>query len=149
MITDRWPRHGKGAPLAILGAPGQPGVPLHRQHRELGQRLRSTDGLDWAKDHHAVSVVDAGGRETARRTQPYTAAGIAELVRFVHGKEVREVGIERPDGQVQPRYFLITSTVTGESEGTVAPAAGSVAVTCQAGGSVTASPCLPGVVRPT
>jgi transposase len=66
----------------------------------VGEEFRPTAGVDWAKDDHAVAVVDADGRETARRTQPHTAAGITGLVRFLQAKGVQEVAIERPDGQV-------------------------------------------------
>lgn len=67
----------------------------------VGEELRPTAGVDWAKDDHAVVVVvvDADGRETARRTQPQTAAGITGLVRFLQAKGVQEVAIERPTGK--------------------------------------------------
>lgn len=59
-----------------------------------------TAGLDWARDDHAVSVVDARGREIARRSVEHTAAGLRDLVGFLHGHGVGEVAIERPDGPV-------------------------------------------------
>lgn len=59
-----------------------------------------TAGLDWARDDHAVSVIDDRGRERARCTLTHTAAGLRELVRFLNGHGAVEVAIERPDGPV-------------------------------------------------
>ena len=59
-----------------------------------------TAGLDWARDDHAVSVVDDRGRELDRCTVAHTAAGLRELVAFLSGHQVGEVAIERPDGPV-------------------------------------------------
>ena len=59
-----------------------------------------TAGLDWARDDHAVSVVDARGREIARSTVEHTAAGLRELTEFLTRTGAGEVAIERPDGPV-------------------------------------------------
>ena len=59
-----------------------------------------TAGLDWARDDHAISIVDARGRELARRSVEHTAAGLSDLIGFLHGHGVGEVAIERPDGPV-------------------------------------------------
>ena len=59
-----------------------------------------TGGLDWARDDHAVSVVDARGRELVRHSVEHSAAGLAELVKVLLGAGCREVAIERPDGPV-------------------------------------------------
>ena len=59
-----------------------------------------TAGVDWARDDHAVSVVDDRGREVARCTLTHTAAGLGELVKFLGGHGAVEVAIERPDGPV-------------------------------------------------
>ncbi|MGH3439664.1 MAG: IS110 family transposase, partial [Sciscionella sp.] len=59
-----------------------------------------TGGLDWARDDHAVSVVDARGRELVRHSVEHSAAGLAELVDVLRHSGVAEVGIERPDGPV-------------------------------------------------
>ncbi len=59
-----------------------------------------TGGLDWSRDDHAVSVVDARGRELVRHTVEHSAAGLRELVEVLLGADCREVGIERPDGPV-------------------------------------------------
>ena len=59
-----------------------------------------TAGVDWARDDHAVSVVDDRGRELDRCTVAHTAAGLRELVAFLRGHGAVEVAIERPDGPV-------------------------------------------------
>lgn len=59
-----------------------------------------TCGIDWACDDHAVSVVDASGRETVRCTIEHNAAGLRELLAVLGRAGVREVAIERPDGPV-------------------------------------------------
>ncbi len=40
-----------------------------------------TAGVDWARDDHAVAVVDASGQVVERFTVAHTAAGIRDLVR--------------------------------------------------------------------
>ena len=40
-----------------------------------------TCGIDWARDDHAVSVVDARGREVTGARVEHSAAGLRELVR--------------------------------------------------------------------
>jgi hypothetical protein len=55
-----------------------------------------TAGVDWARDDHAVSVVDSRGREVARCTVVHSAAGLRELVAFLGRHGVVEVAIERP-----------------------------------------------------
>lgn len=59
-----------------------------------------TGGLDWARDDHAVAVVDARGRQVTRHTVAHTAAGLAELINVLRRTGCREVAIERPDGPV-------------------------------------------------
>jgi transposase len=59
-----------------------------------------TGGLDWARGDHAVSVVDARGRELVRRSVEHSAAGLAALVDVLARAQVCEVAIERPDGPV-------------------------------------------------
>jgi transposase len=64
---------------------------------EPGQRVA---GIDWAKDDHAVAVVDGAGRTAERFTVAHTLAGLRELLRRLGRQQVGEVAIERPDGQV-------------------------------------------------
>ncbi len=59
-----------------------------------------TGGLDWARDDHAVSVVDARGRELLRHSVEHSAAGLAELLDVLARAGAVEVAIERPDGPV-------------------------------------------------
>jgi transposase len=59
-----------------------------------------TAGIDWARDDHAVSVVDARGREIRRCTVEHSAAGLRELVAVLARAGAGEAAIERPDGPV-------------------------------------------------
>jgi transposase len=59
-----------------------------------------TCGIDWASDDHAVSVVDARGREIGRCTVEHSAAGLRELTGVLARAGVWEAAIERPDGPV-------------------------------------------------
>jgi transposase len=60
----------------------------------------ATGGIDWARDDHAVSIVDARGREVRRATIEHNAAGMRELLEVLSRAAAREVAIERPDGPV-------------------------------------------------
>jgi transposase len=60
----------------------------------------ATAGVDWAKDTHAVCVVDADGEPIERVTIAHTKAGLARLVAILQRHQVSGVGIERPDGPV-------------------------------------------------
>ena len=57
-----------------------------------------TAGIDWARDDHAVSVVDERGRQIERFTIEHTDAGLTTLVRRLTRIGAVEVAIERPDG---------------------------------------------------
>jgi hypothetical protein len=59
-----------------------------------------TGGLDWARDDHAVAVVDARGREVVRHSVGHSAAGLRELISVLRGSGCGEVAVERPDGPV-------------------------------------------------
>jgi transposase len=59
-----------------------------------------TAGVDWARDDHAVAIVEASGQVVERFTVAHTAAGIRDLVRRLAKKDAHEVAIERPDGPV-------------------------------------------------
>ncbi|MEN3264512.1 IS110 family transposase [Pseudonocardia sp.] len=69
-----------------------------------------TAGLDWARDDHAVSIVNARGREIARCTVEHSAAGLRDLVTRLGRHGVGEVAIERPDGPVVDT--LLTAGIT-------------------------------------
>ena len=70
-----------------------------------------TAGLDWARDDHAVSVIDARGREICRHTVDHSAAGLRELIDVLTGAGVGEVAIERPDGPVVDHLLATGVTV--------------------------------------
>lgn len=70
-----------------------------------------TGGLDWARDEHAVSIVDARGRELARHSVAHSAAGLRELTAVLTGAGCAEVAIERPDGPVVETLLAAGLTV--------------------------------------
>src|SRR5262245_4913146 len=57
-------------------------------------------GVDWAKDSHAVCVIDADGRALARVTVAHSSAGLGRLITLLGHHRVGGVGIERGDGPV-------------------------------------------------
>jgi transposase len=63
-------------------------------------RPRPTAGVDWARDDHAVAIVDPRGVQTERFGVEHSAAGLRSLVRRLLKAGVEAVGIERPDGPV-------------------------------------------------
>ena len=63
-------------------------------------RRPATAGVDWAKDFHAVCVVDADGEPIERAVVPHTKTGLSRLVVMLRRHQVSGVGIERPDGPV-------------------------------------------------
>jgi transposase len=76
-----------------------------------GTSARVCAGVDWAKDDHAVCVVDAEGEVLDRFTVEHTAAGLKRLIRRLLAVEVTEVGIERGDGPVVEALFAAGLTV--------------------------------------
>jgi transposase len=70
-----------------------------------------TGGLDWARDDHAVSVVDARGRELVRHSVEHSAAGLRELAEVLTHAGCAEVAIERPDGPVVEALLCAGLTV--------------------------------------
>lgn len=65
-----------------------------------GTCARVCAGVDWAKDDHAVCVVDADGEVLDRFMIEHTAAGLKRLIARLLKAGVDEVGIERGDGPV-------------------------------------------------
>lgn len=59
-----------------------------------------TAGIDWARDDHAVAVVNGRGREIHRCAVDHTADGLRQLLGVLGKHGVAEVAIERPDGPV-------------------------------------------------
>ena len=65
-----------------------------------GTSARVCAGVDWAKDDHAVCIVDADGEVLDRFTVAHTAVDLKRLVARLLKAGVVEVGIERGDGPV-------------------------------------------------
>lgn len=57
-------------------------------------------GVDWAKDDHAVCIVDADGEVLDRFMVAHTAPGLRRMIARLLKAGVVEVGIERGDGPV-------------------------------------------------
>jgi transposase len=70
-----------------------------------------TAGVDWARDDHALSIVNDRGREVYRCSVEHTAAGLRELVRALGRHGADEVAIERPDGPVVDTLLAAGLTV--------------------------------------
>ena len=70
-----------------------------------------TAGVDWARDDHALSVVNDRGREVYRCSVPHTAAGLRELLKALGRHGAGEVAIERPDGPVVDTLLAAGLTV--------------------------------------
>ena len=70
-----------------------------------------TCGIDWAREDHALSIVDAKGRETTRKTISHDAAGLRDLIATLDQAGVCEVAIERPDGPVVAALLEAGTTV--------------------------------------
>lgn len=68
-------------------------------------------GLDWAKDDHAVCIVDTDGEVVDRFTIEHTAAGLKRLVARLLRAGVGEIGIERGDGPVIEALLAAELTV--------------------------------------
>jgi len=68
-------------------------------------------GLDWAKDDHAVCIVDPDGDVRDRFTIEHTAAGLRRLIGRLLAAGVTEVGIERGDGPVVEALLQAELTV--------------------------------------
>ncbi len=63
--------------------------------------MRMFVGLDWAKEEHAICVIDENGRVRVRFSAPHTASGIAGLLaqlRRLGSPAELPVAIERPGG---------------------------------------------------
>jgi transposase len=73
--------------------------------------VRVCAGVDWAKDDHAVAVVDADGEVLDRFPAAHDAAGLKSMVKRLLKGGVGEVGIERPDGPVVEALLQAELTV--------------------------------------
>jgi transposase len=59
-----------------------------------------TSGIDWARDDHAVAVIDIDARPVYRGVIEHSAKGLQDLISVLRRTGVDEVAIERPDGPV-------------------------------------------------
>jgi transposase len=71
---------------------------------DLEQAVRF-GAIDWAKDAHAVSIVDERGAEVLAESFPHTEAGVCALTRVLADADVLRVAIERPDGLLVDRLL--------------------------------------------
>ena len=55
-------------------------------------------GVDWAKDYHAIAIIDPDGQVLELFTVTHDAPGLTSLVRRLRTAGVDEIGIERGDG---------------------------------------------------
>jgi transposase len=62
-------------------------------------------GIDWAKDDHAICIIDIHGEVLDRFFVDHDAAGLKTLIRRLLEAGVEEVGIERGDGPVVDALF--------------------------------------------
>lgn len=74
-------------------------------------RARVTAGVDWAKEEHAVCVVDAEGGVSGQFTIGHDAPGLRSMVRRLLSAGVTQVGIERVDGPVVEALLQAEITV--------------------------------------
>ncbi|HNM95438.1 MAG TPA: IS110 family transposase [Mycobacterium sp.] len=70
-----------------------------------------TCGIDWARDDHAVDVLDAAGRPVHRGIVDHSAAGLKDLIAVLRRLGVEEAAIERPDGPVVEALLAAGVTV--------------------------------------
>ncbi len=70
-----------------------------------------TGGIDWARDDHALSIVDSGGLEVHRSSIEHNAAGLRTLASTLARHGVEEVAIERPDGPIVDTLLDAGTTV--------------------------------------
>ncbi|OBI56482.1 IS110 family transposase [Mycobacterium sp. E796] len=59
-----------------------------------------TCGIDWARDDHAITIIDTDARPVYRGVIEHSAKGLKDLIEVLAGTGVHEVAIERPDGPV-------------------------------------------------
>jgi hypothetical protein len=67
--------------------------------------MRAFAGIDWAKDDHAVCVVDEHGRALVRRTVRHDERGLRALIELLRAHRVERIALERPDGLLVDRLI--------------------------------------------
>lgn len=76
-----------------------------------GVPARVCAGVDWAKDDHAIAVIDPDGQVLDRFAVSHDAAGLRSLVRRLLRAGVVDVGIERGDGPLVEALIQAELTV--------------------------------------
>jgi transposase len=69
------------------------------------QTKGASAGIDWAKDEHALCVVEGSGRKILERRYAHDEGGIAEMCRSLAELGVERVAIERPEGILVQRLL--------------------------------------------
>src|SRR3954451_1596293 len=72
---------------------------------------RTSAGIDWASEEHALCVVDATGQKLAAELFGHDEAGIRALVARMRDLNVEKVAIERPEGLLVDRLLEAGFTV--------------------------------------
>jgi transposase len=72
---------------------------------EGGSSVGRQAGVDWAKDEHAVCVLEGDGRRLSERRFAHDERGLASLCTMLVELGVRRVAIERPDGLLVERLL--------------------------------------------
>jgi transposase len=67
--------------------------------------MRAFAGIDWAKDDHAVCIVDEHGRALVRRTVRHDERGLRALIALLGEHAVERIALERPDGLLVDRLL--------------------------------------------
>lgn len=70
-----------------------------------------TAGVDWAKDNHAVCVLDADGEPIERFTVTHNKTGLNRMNTILDRHGIDDVGIERGDGPVVDALLAAGRTV--------------------------------------
>ena len=86
-----------------------------------------TCGIDWARDDHAVAIVDASGREVHRSTIEHSSAGLLTLVGLLTHAGVVEVAVGAAAGvdelDVELLLELLPHAAARRASGTISSAA--------------------------
>jgi transposase len=83
-----------------------PAVGLAATHAsEGGSSVNGYAGVDWAKDEHAVCILDEGGERVREQRFAHDERGLAKLCRSLVESGVQRVALERPDGPLVERLL--------------------------------------------
>jgi transposase len=88
--------------------PPEAAIGQEEQEEVLGMDQRTTSsaaGIDWAKDYHAICVVEESGRVLSEGRFAHEEQGIASLCASLVQMGVLRVAIERPEGLLVERLL--------------------------------------------